>query len=157
MQELLDHVHLSGLVRLIRSEEFPGMPESVSLARKFIRSVCKGIGVDLDSAVLLVSEAATNAVVHAGSPFRVTVVALVGRPPWIEVQDRSPERPKRRVASSEDDSGRGLELLDALSVSWHTDVDKASGNKIICFTPKGDQNESGTEADPASGLTALAS
>jgi len=158
VQEPPDHVHLGGLVRLILSEQFPGEPTSVSLARRFVRRACDALGEDPEIAMLLVSEAATNAVVHAETPFRVTVVALVSRPMWIEVQDGSPKRPKRRTAKPVDDGGRGLELIEALSASWHDDVDEASGSKIICFTPKGDQkDESGTQGDPASRLTALAS
>ncbi|MFF9644698.1 ATP-binding protein [Kitasatospora aureofaciens] len=156
MQDPPNHVHLGGLVRLILSKEFPAKLTSASLARQFVRQACEMVEEDPEIPELLVSEVVTNAIVHARTPFKVTFVALAGRPLWIEVQDGSPERPELRTAGPADVGGRGLELLNALSATWHDDVDESTGSKIICFTPKGDQQDDSDACGEHSTLTALA-
>lgn len=84
---------------------------------------------EVDRALLLASEAVSNAVVHAGTPSTLTV-ALVGECLEIGVADLSTHRPiKRPVAQAEghraaetrrllDEHGRGMLLIDALADAW---------------------------------------
>ncbi|HJD84980.1 ATP-binding protein [Kitasatospora aureofaciens] len=98
---------------------------SVGAARDYLREFLKqvpGSSVLLSNGQLVVSELVTNAVVHARvSPGREIAVRfeLVCGHLRIEVHDASSEKPViRRVASPDDLSGRGLWLVEALSVEW---------------------------------------
>ena len=77
------------------------------------------VGADPSAAELLASELATNAVVHAQSPFEIRV----GRNPStlrVEVVNDRPELlPTRKPAS--EDGGRGLAILEALAAAWGTE------------------------------------
>lgn len=84
----------------------------------------------VDTCVLLVSELATNAVLHARTPFTVTVEQLpVLR---VEVHDDDPRLPHARDYGPEAASGRGLHLVEALSQSSGT-VTHPSGGKSVWF------------------------
>jgi anti-sigma regulatory factor (Ser/Thr protein kinase) len=75
----------------------------------------------LDDAKLVVSELATNAVVHAGSPFSVAI-----RPEGSSVRLSVSDGTRARASVSRDDrvgiSGRELRLIDMLAVEWVVDV-----------------------------------
>lgn len=79
-----------------------------------------------DTAVLLVSELVTNAIVHTGSTVDVVVARDPKRmhdaePPAllrVEVHDRSARLPTRRHVGPDSESGRGLALVDALAHRW---------------------------------------
>ncbi|MEV7902145.1 ATP-binding protein [Streptomyces anulatus] len=107
--------------------------ESVLCARSWATEVYSANGgPEPDICELLVSEVATNAVLHGeGSEYRVTV--------WgdhsIEVWDASPKEPQRRYADEEETCGRGLELLEALAPNYT--VSAEVGGKSVRFTPKG--------------------
>ncbi|GAA2231125.1 PAS domain S-box protein [Streptomyces indiaensis] len=70
-----------------------------------------------DDARLMVSEVLTNAVQHAQGPLglhlRRTATELT-----VEISDHSPHLPQPRLAAPDDESGRGLLLVDALAHSW---------------------------------------
>jgi anti-sigma regulatory factor (Ser/Thr protein kinase) len=134
---LLDHAHVGGLVRLIRSEDFAVDPRAAGIARRLVRQACHEIDESPDIAELLVSELVTNAVLHAETPCRVTFVALRERPWWVEVQDWSLRLPAPRHATLTELGGRGYELVDTLA-HWHIDINEPAGVKVVCFTPKGD-------------------
>ena len=65
----------------------------------------------------LVSELATNAVLHAGTVFRV-VLTLRKRRLRCEVIDGSVRPPRLRHYTPEASTGRGLRLVDKLSSAW---------------------------------------
>ncbi|MFB8167294.1 ATP-binding protein [Kitasatospora purpeofusca] len=138
---MTDHVHMSPITRLIRSESFAPDPIEVARVRQVIRDCCKVIGIDPDVPELLASELAANAVRHAETPFKVAFVSLEGRPTRIEVQDASLVLPKPRVAGPDDDGGRGYELIELLAAKWHTDSNEAEGYKIVCITLQGDEED----------------
>jgi anti-sigma regulatory factor (Ser/Thr protein kinase) len=95
------------------------VPSSVARIRRFAVAACRraASGVDGDTVALLVSEVATNALVHGAGEVRVRVFPT--RPGVrIEVVDGSPELPKRRQATAVDEGGRGIALVEALSSSW---------------------------------------
>jgi DNA-binding NarL/FixJ family response regulator len=84
----------------------------------------------LDTVQLLVSELVTNAVVHANSRPAVAVI-LLPEVVRIEVMDQSSARPEARDASDQDESGRGLLLLDEMASRWG--VEPAATGKTVWF------------------------
>jgi anti-sigma regulatory factor (Ser/Thr protein kinase) len=87
--------------------------------------------VDHDMVKLLVSETATNAVLHSGGGgFDLICHSPVGNSIQIELHDRSKSEPTRRVATAGDSHGRGLELLDLLAPGWFV-VTTLTGKSLI--------------------------
>jgi anti-sigma regulatory factor (Ser/Thr protein kinase) len=85
----------------------------------------------IDDAQLLVSELVTNAVRHARGPIAVRAHVRDGFL-HLEVGDSQPELlPEQREARAEDESGRGIELVDKLSTRWGWKVSDRS--KVIWF------------------------
>jgi anti-sigma regulatory factor (Ser/Thr protein kinase) len=93
--------------------DFPPDVEAVAVVREL---VCQVANVDLEHpAVLVASELATNAIRHAGTPYRVAVKTNdVIR---IEVSDESPQPP---ALASAPDRAWGLRIVDKLSAAWGT-------------------------------------
>ena len=91
--------------------------ESVAEVRAFVRRTALSWDVDEDDAVLVVNELATNASIHAGSPYSVS---LRLDEDWltVEVVDGSDALPEKREASPTERGGRGLTIVEALSESW---------------------------------------
>jgi anti-sigma regulatory factor (Ser/Thr protein kinase) len=105
--------------------EFSGHADQVAAARRFVASAIHGGGPARDVSRLLVSEAATNAVLHSASgtggsfwvQYRISDDLL-----RVEVHDGGgPVGPRRRVHHLESMTGRGLDLFDALSDRWGVD------------------------------------
>jgi serine/threonine-protein kinase RsbW len=106
--------------------EFRGHAEQVAAARRFVSGAVHAGGPARDVSRLLVSEAATNAVLHSGSgadggtfavEYRVSDDLL-----RVEIHDGGgPSGPHRRVHHLESVTGRGLELFEALSDRWGVD------------------------------------
>ncbi|MFF2652456.1 ATP-binding protein [Streptomyces sp. NPDC058045] len=105
------------------AHQFPRHRRNVGRARETLRDQLAAWHVDgevTDTAVLLLSELATNAVA-AKAPrdreFRVRF-ELTGRELCLAVEDASDEKPAPRDAGPDDESGRGLALVSALADSW---------------------------------------
>lgn len=119
---------------LIESAEtvFPAVPESVGAARRFTRAALSRHAIDpetVDIAILLVSELATNAIVHASSTVRLRI--RVGDAVRIEVSDASADGPEVMSGDSERESGRGLELVSSLADGW--DWSPRAEGKVVWF------------------------
>ncbi|WP_326755246.1 ATP-binding protein [Streptomyces hirsutus] len=75
-----------------------------------------------DTAVLVVAELASNAVLHGRVPGRDFALFLSlddsRGAVRIEVSDAHPAQPARLTPGPDEDGGRGLVLVDALAVSW---------------------------------------
>jgi anti-sigma regulatory factor (Ser/Thr protein kinase) len=99
---------------------FPDRPESVPLVRRFVGLVTDAYGVAHvgETAALLVSELAGNAVKHGGGAawgrFEVVVRRRDDRL-QVEVRDGSRDMPVMRYANVLDECGRGLFLVGELS------------------------------------------
>jgi anti-sigma regulatory factor (Ser/Thr protein kinase) len=93
------------------------LPENVAAARRFVVDSLAGARDGVDDCELLVSELATNAVRHGRSMFRIGVYRRDG-PIRIEVSDHNDRLPVQGGAGPEAQSGRGLQIVDALSARW---------------------------------------
>ena len=111
---------------------FPAVPASVSAARRFTRAALQRHDIDpgiIDTAILLVSELVTNAIVHASSTIRLRVG--VGSDIRVEVRDASDDAPVAEVADADHESGRGLAIVTTLAESW--DWSPRPGGKVVWF------------------------
>lgn len=127
---------------LVFAMQFTSSPRAARLARRL--TVCRmtewGYPPDSDTSgtvALIVGELTANAVVHGrvpGRDFHLRVVCDVRtRLIRIEVADASARRPRVNpvaVTGAEDQSGRGLLLVEALAVRWGTAV-RAPVGKVV--------------------------
>lgn len=99
-----------------------GVAASVPEARRFVRSTLQSWELDglVEPAVLVVSELATNAVLHARSSY-VVRVQVAGDRLRVEVTDASVRRPDRRTHTPEAATGRGLAIVAELARAWGVD------------------------------------
>lgn len=103
---------------MLERRDFRGEASSVASARWFVTEVAGAWGVPLGDAVLMVSELATNAVIHAHSPFTV-VISCTTEVLRVEVHDSDPTAPLPGTAvDQEATSGRGLMLVVTLARRW---------------------------------------
>jgi anti-sigma regulatory factor (Ser/Thr protein kinase) len=115
------------------SRSFPETATSVPRARQFVaESLATVVPEVSETAALLVSELATNAVVHAESEFAVTVVypATSGRV-RVEVADSDGTRPAPRRPPPNVPHGRGLLLVATLADAWGVQEARRRAGKSI--------------------------
>ncbi len=105
-------------------------PESVPAARHFVVDVLRAWGhADLvPDAALIVSELATNALHHAGSPFRAVVDRRRGGL-RVGVEDATETPLQRREITMDDVSGRGVHIVEALAERWGSSP--RPGGKVV--------------------------
>ena len=103
----------------IRSTVLPPSRSSVPAARHFTTDAIDDLGGSshLEDAELLVSELATNAVIHAGTPMRLSVLRH-GPHVRVEVRDDDPRRPGGNLPDPLAVGGRGIPLVKRLSWAW---------------------------------------
>jgi serine phosphatase RsbU (regulator of sigma subunit) len=108
----------------------PELP-AVARARKAVRSTLNDWGLSQleETAELLASELVTNALLYSNGP--ISVRLLRDHSLLCEVYDASDEVPLLRAADHDDDGGRGLHLVKALSQRWGTR--RTSGGKSVWF------------------------
>lgn len=103
-----------------RAAPLPATPESVRLARNHVDAAARRAGASSETAEqarLLTSELSTNVVLHARTPFAVTVDTRGDRL-RVEVTDASPARPSMRPYGPESGTGRGLRLLATMASAY---------------------------------------
>jgi anti-sigma regulatory factor (Ser/Thr protein kinase) len=129
----------------------PPVTQSVGEARRFLHDNLQRWGLpDLEwGAVQVLSELATNAVMHARTEFTV-VLRDVEELLRIEVHDRDPRLPHQRHYGVTATTGRGLALVATLSQSWGVDGNPA-GKVVWCLVPRG--GEAAMELDLDAFLT----
>lgn len=105
----------------LRATKLPADPSSVPAARRFTTEAVIDLGAAeaAAEAQLLVSELATNAVLHAGTTIRLTVLRE-GDCVRIEVRDDDPAVPPvpARMPPVTATGGRGILLVDSIARSW---------------------------------------
>jgi hypothetical protein len=100
------------------SAQFEPRPSEVRAARHFVTDVVRAEGVGVPEFLpLLASELASNAVLHARTPFSVTVDIGAQRV-RIEVDDGNPELPVRANPSAATVTGRGILMVSELADRW---------------------------------------
>lgn len=114
------------------SIDLTSRPQSARAARSFIRELVRAWGHPdvAEAAALLTNELVTNSILHAGTD--IVVEAL--RDPnlvRVEVSDFDRGAVARHHGALHDESGRGLELVDALATSWG--VESKPGGKTVWF------------------------
>ena len=111
--------------------EFEPFPVSVRAARRFVVAALDGWDPDAtDAAALLVSELATNATIHAGTIFRVTVTRTDEKV-RVAVADGSPAAATRRHYSTNAATGRGIGMVADVADAWG--VEQAADGKVVWF------------------------
>lgn len=111
---------MSGSALWSHRSSWAGDLQHVAEARRFVTGhlIQHGLTSEVDAVGLVISEMATNAVTHAGTPFTVTL----GRSDEtlnLSVRDLSFERPACPPAGRVlDERGRGLAMIAALSSTW---------------------------------------
>jgi serine/threonine-protein kinase RsbW len=105
---------------------------SVAASRRYVRDVLRGHPLaNIDAVELMVSELATNSVKHAHSDFKVSINDSGGEI-RVEVRDTGRGQPVLRFPAPTEPSGRGLRIVEALSLAWGT-ADSPRG-KTVWFT-----------------------
>ncbi|WP_426362722.1 ATP-binding protein [Streptomyces sp. E-08] len=105
------------------SVTLPSDPASVPTARRYVAEVLGGWGLDgaddlADAIRLMVSELATNAVLHTfGQSPTFTVDVRLERDErlYIGVTDSHPRWPRRLPAAVQQDNGRGMVIIRSLA------------------------------------------
>jgi anti-sigma regulatory factor (Ser/Thr protein kinase) len=102
--------------------KLPGTEAAVPAARRFTSQAITDRGLNgetIEKAELLVTELATNSVLHAHSPIRLSVLGCTRHAVRVEVRDDDPA-PLRTPCRPEVDAehGRGLWLVAALADAW---------------------------------------
>jgi anti-sigma regulatory factor (Ser/Thr protein kinase) len=110
----------------------PSLPASIASVRRFAVAACRAQGRDAlcDTVALLVSEVATNALVHGTGDVQVRV-RTTGSVLRVEVADDSPRMPEPRAAGPLEEGGRGLSLVAQLSQGWG--VYREGPGKVVWF------------------------
>lgn len=108
------------------------VPEAVRHARRFVRRTLRAWELPrdtADTALLVVSELVTNALVHTEGQVRLDL-SLVGHRLRIAVTDSSPRGPLKPTSVGwEATGGRGILLVEAVSHAWGT-VPVSGGKQV---------------------------
>jgi anti-sigma regulatory factor (Ser/Thr protein kinase) len=106
---------------------------SVAEARHFVTRFLAGDPPEVGSAAeMMVSELATNCLLHTESDFSVLIRRFPDRV-RVEVADDGKGRPFLPPIDPTAMSGRGLRTVDTLSVSWGVDNHRDGPGKTVWF------------------------
>ena len=113
------------------------LAQAVAAARHFVRDRLPALGgtAMIDNAELAVSELVTNATLHARTPMTIAVTRTPAGRIRISVRDHSTQVPQPRAYALTATTGRGLRLVDAVSMAWGVDPvpeDEGSGKIVWC-------------------------
>lgn len=101
----------------------PRSPKSPGLARRQLQAFLDGLEAGeryADAGQLVLSELVSNALAYGTPRDRLVLIRFEVDSAWlrIEVHDASSAAPVRRSADSDDECGRGLELVNSLAHKW---------------------------------------
>jgi anti-sigma regulatory factor (Ser/Thr protein kinase) len=115
--------------------ELPNVPATAGSARRIVGRRVQG-HARRSELLICVSELVTNAMVHAHSAPRVRVIVRRTRI-RVEVGDHDPALPVMPAPDLMATSGRGLRIVDRLSLDWG--VISENGGKVVWFEFEGMQ------------------
>ncbi|HEY6472695.1 MAG TPA: SpoIIE family protein phosphatase [Acidimicrobiales bacterium] len=125
--------------KIARSKLFAPDVASIREARRFVSECAEQLGLTrMPDVQLMVSELASNAVLHSGSSFDVTVEGLGDGGVRVEVRDFGPGMPQYLNRGAIADSGRGLQIVDQLSETWGVTARPGGVGKSAWFTMSGE-------------------
>jgi hypothetical protein len=112
---------------------FPAEPAAPGSARRLAQETLRTAGFDggVQTAALLTTELATNAVCHTDGAFTMTVY-IDGRRARVEIADSSNDLPIERFTGPEIPGGQGLRLVAAIADRWGAQR-LAGGGKVVWF------------------------
>src|SRR5438094_10607072 len=100
------------MAELVDRLQLPPEPSSAGMARRFVASSLDAGDEVGELAVLLVSELASNAVLHARTAFELRV-RIDNRRLRVEIRDDNPALPTLKDYVAESITGRGLHMVAA--------------------------------------------
>lgn len=114
----------------------PQVPASARASRQVLLGVLEGWTSDetRDAAALLISELVTNVVRHAATDVDVRI-AVGSRTVRVEVTDRNPQVPVVRSPAPTDVGGRGMRIVDELSLRWGVEA-RRTGKSVWFELPR---------------------
>ena len=127
-------------VLALASAAFAPEPVSARDARRFLHSFLDGRGLVedlLDAAELALSEVVTNAVLHAHTPFEVSLSLDADGALRVEVVDHNAQMPAQRDYAEQATTGRGMELVAAYTRECGVESRGADG-KVVWFVVAAD-------------------
>lgn len=112
------------------SRVFVAVPEAVAAARRFTRETLTSWGADhlVWEGELMISELATNAIIHGDSAFRTSIERAADAVRFA-VEDVGPGVPRSRWVSEDALSGRGVAIVEELAQRWG--FDRFDGGKVF--------------------------
>jgi anti-sigma regulatory factor (Ser/Thr protein kinase) len=123
---------------------------AAGIARRWVREMLTERSRDdlMDAAVLGVSELVTNALLHVRSVINVRIIDAEPRL-RIEVYDDSTRPPEGNASFVDEETspptiGRGLRIVDAISLSWGVAYENAG--KCVWFQPKPEGEQASGQA-----------
>lgn len=139
--------------------DLPDSWEAAPLGRAFVAEQVRRRAAELlDDAALVAGELIANAYQHGIPPLRVCVGENDGRL-RISVHDGSPRAPVRLLASTENMTGRGLALIEAVAVRWGADPMPSGGKSVWAevsstYADRADPAGASPYVEPAGGQSA---
>ena len=129
-----------------RSWELEPVAPSARRARRLLRELLTAQGHEdwVDAAELAVSEVVTNAVLHAHTDIRLTASVSEGEL-RVEVLDRNPALPSPRGYDQHATTGRGIDLVSALTTACGVRSLGAEGKVVWFALGDDDQDHGGLE------------
>ena len=117
------------------SQSFPAYPLSVPDARRYVTTALGHLpSSTCETAGLLVSELATNAVRYVGGRFEVAVRYTVEDGVlWVGVTDTGLQDPILRTPPVTAEGGRGLQLVSVLADRWGVRRRRGADEKTVWF------------------------
>jgi anti-sigma regulatory factor (Ser/Thr protein kinase) len=114
-----------------RHDSWEAVPASVPMARGFVTAQLEQHALTpiLHEVRLVVSELATNAVLHARTPFTVTLARQNGLL-RLTVQDGSSQLPTVSRSEPSAGSGRGLFMVATYSTDWGVTAEPGGGKSV---------------------------
>lgn len=117
----------------------PDGPEGAGFARRVMARAADLWLLDremTETALLLVSELATNAIRHGSPPVRLSL-RLHGDRLRVEVTDSSPALPELGHPGPDQTGGRGLQIVQQLAARWGSSASRRPLGKTVWFELSG--------------------